>query len=149
MAGFAECRQGRLLWNREPPLLHYLGHADGIRSGLTVLENLQLAAELAQQPITKVPAMLELMQLTAAQHTQTKYLSAGQKRRVALCKIFLIERALWILDEPLTALDIQTQRIVITKIKDHLSLGGICVMTSHQALPENLPQMKRLELISC
>lgn len=156
LAGFASCPQGQLRWNEQAALsnafteqLHYLGHADGIRSGLTVIENLQLAAELSQQKITEIDTTLELMQLTGQQHTQIKYLSAGQKRRAALCKVFAIPRALWILDEPLTALDQQTQQIVLAKIHEHLSQGGICVMTSHQPLPASLPQIQRLELTSC
>lgn len=157
LAGFATCRQGQFIWHDETSStanafteqLHYVGHADGIRSGLTVLENLRLASELSQQNIQDVDNALALMQLTVSQHTQVKYLSAGQKRRVALCKVFSIPRAIWILDEPLTALDQQTQEIVLSAIQRHLEQGGLCVMTSHQPLPTVLPQMQRLELQSC
>ncbi len=159
LAGFATCGHGQLLWNDDSSavteMIHYLGHADGVRAGLTVLENLRLAGELCgftEDALRANPSydfVLEMMRLGEQAHTEIKYLSAGQKRRAALCKVFAIPRALWILDEPLTALDYQTQQIVIEKIKEHLAKGGICVMTSHQPLLTSLPQMQRLELMSC
>lgn len=157
LAGFAACRHGQIVWQDETAQtansfteqLHYVGHADGIRAGLTVLENLQLASELSLQKMHDMQAVLAAMQLTASQHKQVKYLSAGQKRRVALCKVFSIPRAIWILDEPLTALDQHTQQMVLSAIAKHLDQGGICVMTSHQPLPTTLPQLHRLELSSC
>lgn len=148
LAGFSTCQHGELFWN-DSKQIHYLGHADGIRSGLTVYENLHLTATLAEHNTQALQATLASLQLTALQHQQTKYLSAGQKRRVALGKLLLVPRTLWILDEPLTALDSGTQQIVLQQIDRHLQAGGICVMTSHQTLPITLPQMRRMELSPC
>lgn len=128
--------------------LHYIGHANGIRLGLTVAENLQLAGNLAQHPITEIEATLGLLQLNEQQHKQTQFLSAGQKRRTALARLFLIPRSLWILDEPLTSLDIATQKILLNKIEEHLAGGGMCVMTSHQPV-ELDHHVQHLRLISC
>lgn len=128
--------------------IHYIGHANGIRLGLTVAENLLLAGNLAQHPITEIEATLRLLQLNEQQHKQTQYLSAGQKRRTALARLFLIPRSLWILDEPLTSLDIATQKILLNKIEEHLDGGGMCVMTSHQPV-ELAHHVQHLRLVSC
>jgi heme exporter protein A len=128
--------------------LHYLGHANGIRLGLTVGENLHLASDLAQQAVTNLDAILALLQLNTVQHTQTQFLSAGQKRRAALARIFLLQRSLWILDEPFTSLDAATQKILLAKITEHLARGGMCVITSHQPLALELP-IQSLRLAAC
>lgn len=128
--------------------LHYIGHSNGIRLGLTVAENLQLAGELAQQPIQDIQHILSLLQLDKMRETQAQFLSAGQKRRVALAKLFLIPRQLWILDEPLTALDVATQNILLKKIEEHNESGGMCIMTSHQPV-HFMQQIQTLRIASC
>src|SRR3990167_292127 len=113
IAGATTPAAGMMYWNGDTvhtglseytEALHYIGHTNGIRLGLTVAENLLLAGELSQQTVTNLEATLALLQLTDLQHTQTQFLSAGQKRRVALARLFYIKRKLWILDEPFTAL---------------------------------------------
>lgn len=141
LAGFATPAAGDIFWNTKSiqtnlneyvETLHYLGHTNGIRLGLTVAENLRLASELAQQPLQKQQETISLLQLNAQLHTQTQFLSAGQKRRTALARLWLIARRLWILDEPLTSLDARTQEILLQKIEEHLARGGMCIMASHQ-----------------
>lgn len=157
LAGVATPATGKIFCNQQDihdpcseyaEQLHYIGHTNGIRLGLTIAENLQLAGRLAQQPINKIDDVLTLLQLDKHQHTQTQFLSAGQKRRAALAKLFLISRALWILDEPFTALDTATQQILTTKIEEHAANGGMCVMTSHQAVTFRHP-IQHLRLMSC
>lgn len=157
LAGVATPAAGKIFWNQQDihdhfseyaEQLHYIGHTNGIRLGLTIAENLQLAVKLAQQPINKIDDVLTLLQLDQHQHTQTQFLSAGQKRRAALAKLFLIPRPLWILDEPFTALDAATQHILTTKIEEHAANGGMCVMTSHQAVTFRHPILQ-LRLMSC
>lgn len=143
LAGTATPAAGDIFWNAKPvqenlseyvETLHYLGHTNGIRLGLTVAENLRLTSELAQQVSPNLQKTVSLLQLDAQLHTQTQFLSAGQKRRAALARLWLIPRRLWILDEPLTSLDMHTQEILLHKIERHLAEGGMCIMTSHQPL---------------
>lgn len=156
IAGISTSETGELYWNDHlverdraayTEQLHYLGHADGLRTGLTVMENIQLAAVLAQQPLQNLDATLSQLQLHAIRYKQIQHLSAGQKRRAALARFFLIPRALWILDEPLTALDAHTQAVVFANIHTHLQQGGLCILTSHHDLP--LPIFEQLELAAC
>jgi len=128
--------------------IHYVGHANGIRLGLTVAENLLLAGELAQHPVTDMESTLALLQLNEQQHTQTQFLSAGQKRRAALARLFLIPRSLWILDEPFTSLDVATQKMLLDKIEGHLANGGMCVMTSHHPVALKHPALQ-VRLVAC
>jgi heme exporter protein A len=128
--------------------LHYIGHTNGIRLGLTITENLQLAGNLSQHAIKDLDEILTLLQLSADKHTQAQYLSAGQKRRIALARLFLIPRSLWILDEPLTSLDVNTQTILLQQIEKHLGAGGLCIMTSHQPIAFQMP-LQQLQLAPC
>lgn len=149
IAGIATPAGGELQWQGQSLKsdLHYIGHSHGIRLGLTVTENIRLAGELAEQRITEIDPTLIRLLLSAEKNTPVQYLSAGQKRRVALAKLFLIPKILWILDEPLTSLDITTQHLLLEKINQHQQLGGICIMTSHQ--PVTLLNMQRLEVQAC
>lgn len=154
IANIATAAAGNILWNHHTAhndytdQLHYIGHANGIRLGLTIAENLMLAAELSGHAIHDMQPALSSLSLAAHQTTQTQFLSAGQKRRVALAKLLLIPRQLWILDEPLTSLDDATQKILLAAIREHVTSGGICIMTSHQPVELNLP-MQTLRLTSC
>jgi heme exporter protein A len=149
IAGIATPAGGELQWQGQSLKadLHYIGHSHGIRLGLTVTENIRLAGELAEQRITEIDPTLTQLLLSAEKNTPVQYLSAGQKRRVALAKLFLIPKIVWILDEPLTSLDITTQHLLLEKIKQHQQSGGICIMTSHQLV--TLPNMQRLEVQAC
>ena len=156
IAGLATGKENSLRWNDDwletnkaayLAQLHYLGHTDGLRTGLTVMENLQLAATLAQQTLQQVAETIATLQLDSVQHTQIQHLSAGQKRRAALARFFMLPRALWILDEPLTSLDADTQQMVTANINAHLQQGGLCILTSHQ--PLSLQNFMQLELTAC
>jgi len=130
------------------PDFHYIGHTNGIKSSLTVIENLKLCCHLLSTPfdIEKIPQILKLDNL---QNTFAKNLSAGQKRKVAIAKLFLIPKKLWLLDEPLTSLDAETQTFFLSALKQHLQQGGMAIVTTHQSLVlDNLP-IKTLRLTSC
>ena len=73
-------------------------------------------------------------------------LSQGQKRRVALARLVLCQRRLWILDEPLAALDASAARALAARIDSHLAHGGLAVLTSHQ--PVELRSRTRELLLS-
>lgn len=131
--------------------LHYIGHTNGIKQGLTVAENLQLTQHLSQSTSSALLDILTPLQLTAFTHTLTKNLSAGQKRRVALARLFLVSRKLWLLDEPLTALDTATQTFFLSRLEMHLQQGGMVIMSSHHPVSLNHVNVnvKHLRLESC
>src|SRR6185437_6697137 len=75
-----------------------------------------------------------------------RVLSQGQRRRIALARLALAKRALWILDEPLTALDDQAVDVLADLLDAHLSRGGVCVAASHQPMPIAATRAKTLAL---
>lgn len=168
LSGLSTSPQGIISWQGTPIQnlqslywhdLHYISHANGIKPGLTILENLQLAAILSSternpliRPIYDQAAILEHLQLTKYKNTFAKYLSAGQKRRLALAKLFLFFKPLWILDEPLTALDAPSQHLFLSHLQNHLQAGGLAIISSHHAI--HFPtfsetSIKTLRLESC
>lgn len=144
LTGLATPTTGEIFWLNQPiqssradyaDELHYVAHANGIKLGLTVLENCELACALHENNSENSEAILAQLDLHLHQHKLAKHLSAGQKRRLALARLFLIAKKCWILDEPLTALDAKTQTILLEKIEAHLQGGGICVISSHHTIP--------------
>jgi heme exporter protein A len=112
-----------------------------------VNENLVLTQHLNLTNPASIDTTLALLQLSAYKHQLTKHLSAGQKRRVALAKLFLFPKPIWILDEPLTALDINTQQLFLSQLDGHLKQGGMAIISSHHTLTVQAPT-KKLRLIA-
>ncbi|OGT37770.1 MAG: heme ABC exporter, ATP-binding protein CcmA [Gammaproteobacteria bacterium RIFCSPHIGHO2_12_FULL_37_14] len=155
IVGLLPPSEGEIFWQGSPihkkyqaytEHLHYIGHANGLKLGLTVRENLQLQS-LSLSLTKNISLILSQLQLTQNQDTQAKFLSAGQKRRLALAKLFLFPKRLWILDEPLTALDQTTQELFLAQLAIHLQNGGIGMVSSHQSifLKDTIP-IKNLRL---
>jgi heme exporter protein A len=118
-------------------LCHYVGHADALKSSLTAFENLSfLATLLATRSVRSgaVEAALARLGLSSVADLPTAYLSAGQKRRVALARLIAVVRPIWLLDEPLTALDLASQAIVTEIMAAHLAAGGIIIVATHAPL---------------
>jgi heme exporter protein A len=129
--------------------LAYLGHLNGLKDELSALENLSLGAPLAG--FTADPKIIEDMLrrfgLARCLHLPCKVLSQGQKRRAALARTALAtQRPLWILDEPFAALDVAAIAFLQSLIEQHLTQGGIVLLTSHQEVPIQAPQRHRIEL---
>ncbi|NYT64910.1 cytochrome c biogenesis heme-transporting ATPase CcmA [Alcaligenaceae bacterium] len=114
--------------------LLYCGHHLGLKDDLTPMENLMSSIALADESVTVDAAQLVLQKvgLRGREYLPVRALSQGQKRRVSLARLLLQKRRLWVLDEPLTALDTQASQWVTAEIDRHLSQGGIAVLTSHQ-----------------
>lgn len=129
--------------------LHYIGHSNGIKLGLTVLENLQLASHLTHGISTTIDNTLAELQLDEHKHSLAKYLSAGQKRRLALARLFLLPKTFWILDEPLTALDTHLQALFSAKLTAHLQQGGIAVISSHHPIAVTAAALHTVRLSAC
>ncbi len=115
--------------------LVYLGHAAAVKDDLSALENLRfgLAQHGARADEAALAEALAGFGLRGSEELPARALSQGQRRRVALARlVFAGEQALWILDEPLTALDVAAVALVRDRIAGHLDRGGVVVLTSHQ-----------------
>lgn len=115
----------------------YVGHGNGIHGDLTAVENLHFSACLAGSAVARTELLDTLRRLGLGQavHLPAKFLSQGQKRRLALARLFIQRRPLWILDEPFTALDVRTTAQLAQHLADHVAAGGMVVLTSHQEVP--------------
>ena len=114
----------------------YLGHLNAIKDELNALENLRIGAGLAGCKVDdkQVIAALRRLGLRGRETLPVKVLSQGQRRRVALARLLLCNAALWILDEPLTALDVGAVELMQELIGEHLVNNGMVIYTTHQPL---------------
>ncbi len=113
---------------------HYLGHTDALKPALTAAENLRFAGSLGRGQGTDPADALARFGLSHAADLACGYLSAGQRRRVALARLLVSPRPLWLLDEPATALDEASQQVLGTVMSEHLAAGGLIVAATHAAL---------------
>jgi heme exporter protein A len=115
---------------------HYVGHSDALKSLLTVTENLAFLAALldAGHGGMAVDAALKAVGLSHAADLPVAYLSAGQKRRGALARLLVVKRPLWLLDEPMTALDTASQALMARIMMAHVSQGGMIIAATHAPL---------------
>src|SRR5690606_35307304 len=109
--------------------LLYIGHQNGIKADRTAVENLSLASMVGGRPATDdaIDAALRGMGLAGCEDIPCRFLSQGQKRRVALCRLLLAGRRLWVLDEPYTALDAAAIGTMQETLHRHLDAGGMVI----------------------
>ncbi len=114
--------------------LTYIGHLNGLKDDLTALENLTMSARAAGSEVSedKALAALAAIGVERCANLPARVLSQGQKRRVTLARLWLAEGQLWILDEPFAALDIASVSRLAAKLGEHLSSGGMAILTTHQ-----------------
>ena len=112
---------------------HYLGHADGVKSALTAGENLAFAAAMLGGDASRAAQLgaLSALGLSHVIDFPARLLSAGQRRRVALARLMIAKRPLWLLDEPTTALDAVAQVAFAAIMRAHVEDGGIVVAAVH------------------
>jgi heme exporter protein A len=112
--------------------LVYLGHAAAVKDDLTAEENLAVALRLSQTVFDErqIRAALERMGVPLAR--PVRRMSQGQRRRAALARLFLSKAPLWLLDEPLAALDAGAAQVVEALIRERVAAGGSVVFTTHQ-----------------
>ena len=115
---------------------HLLGHRDAIKPSLSVLENVAFWFDFlgGDASRTSPAAALEAVGLMHLRDLPTAFLSAGQRRRLAIARLVALKRPVWLLDEPTTALDAAGQTTVAALMTDHLRAGGIIVAATHQPL---------------
>lgn len=128
--------------------LCYLGHHNATKDDLTPLENLRISARLSGESLSEDDALdaLEQVGLAGREDLACKYLSQGQRRRVALARLVGRRAPLWILDEPFVALDTAAVAWLSGLIGSHLQRGGLCVMTTHQPVAIAAGAVKELTL---
>jgi len=153
LCGLGQPERGQVLWRNAPtqidftPLrreMMYVGHALGLKEGLSALENLRFHAQLIQSvfEMTKTQDVLASLGLRGRENLPLRVLSQGQKRRVALAKLLLYPLPLWILDEPFVALDAQGLEVLVRGIQAHLAQQGLLVYTSHQRVEIDAPGLE-------
>eukprot|EP01037_Dinobryon_pediforme_P002348 gene2348-2385_t len=110
---------------------HYIGHQDGLKTSLTAAENLDFWAQMLSNIQETPKNALKQLNMGHIADVPVAYLSAGQRRRVALARLLVAKRNIWMLDEPTTALDAATQTVFATICCTHLAQGGLILAATH------------------
>lgn len=114
--------------------LGWLGHLDGLKGDLTVAENIQVANRLrglASERARPIGDALAAFDLTLLADRPVRTLSAGQRRRSALARLVASNAKVWLLDEPLNALDTASQAALRGALTRHLEAGGLAIAATH------------------
>jgi len=157
LCGFMQPTAGEIRWRGQDVReldeeyfseMIYLGHLNAIKDELNALENLNISAGLSGCDVSEKEALAALrrMGLRRREHLPVKVLSQGQRRRVALSRLLVGGAHLWVLDEPLTALDVGAVGLMQELIGEHLSKGGMVIFTTHQPLQVAGVQTRQLTL---
>ena len=128
LAGLTQAETGTI--DRNAPH-HWVAHRDGLKPHETPREHLTLWARAWGQPQTDIEPLLEEMGLSRPSDVPAKHLSAGQRRRTALARLRLENRPVWLLDEPLTALDADGKALLLDMIAAHRAQGGGIIAAIH------------------
>ncbi len=133
--------EGQVRWHSPlAPDLLYLGHQPGVREELTARENLRFSAALNNQP-RDVDAALDAVDLYGFEDVPAAHLSAGQKRRVALARLWLAPKKVWVLDEPYTAIDQNGVARLDQRIRDAAGNGTLVLYTSHHRVGDDVRRL--------
>jgi len=146
LSGLRDAEQGEVVRAFEPAACHWLGHRNALNAALTPYENLRFWCALQGVPADGIRGALREFDLSRVADQPCRQLSAGQKRRAALARLAIVRRAVWFLDEPLSALDEAGIRHWLNLLQAHQRQGGAAVITSHQPLPAQLPGLRAMEL---
>jgi heme exporter protein A len=145
VAGLTRADAGEVFWDGEATArdrgrfhvqLLYAGHLPGIKDDLSAEENLKGALALRGVTVDDEAVRGALAQsgLDKRRHLPARRLSAGQRRRIGLARLMLDPALLWALDEPLTALDDEGQRLFERLLVRHLERGGLALLATHHDL---------------
>ncbi len=153
LCGFREPDEGLVQWRGQAindssyyAEMAYIGHLDGVKKELTVLENLKMALALSQAGHYSIAAALTKVHLTGYDDALVQSLSAGQKRRLSLSRLLITQNTLWILDEPFTSLDKHGIALIESLRIEHCANGGMIVLTSHHDITVQDVQVSRINL---
>jgi heme exporter protein A len=145
LCGLLPLEEGRVFWRGANTAddalafhaeLAYLGHDNALKADLNAHENLHYAVGLrrAVQPADIAAALARVGIGVEAARVAVRRLSAGQRRRVALARVVLLNSALWVLDEPTANLDATGQQLAAELLETHLRAGGAAVVATHRPI---------------
>jgi len=141
LCGLTRPETGQVTWHGESieknrqtygAELAYFGHTNGLKADLTVTQNLEFAVELYGQSGDQIPVLLDALNLSLCAKLEARYLSAGQKRRTALARVLMSGTTVWLLDEPVTNLDMAGREYVLDQLRAHIADGGLVVAATHE-----------------
>jgi heme exporter protein A len=145
VSGLSPLSEGEVSWCGQPIADNesfcaeriYVGHDLAMKEDLSAMENLHMDAAIGGQSVKPETVLIALksLGLKGREHLPFRVLSQGQKRRAALARLMTRRATLWILDEPVSALDVPAQAAVAKILENHLDQGGMVLFTSHQPLP--------------
>ena len=145
VCGLAEALSGKICWRGQDTRIDpgawraelvYLGHTPGLKDELSAAENLRFQSQIDGWALSseQIDGALQRVGLGRQQQVPLRRFSQGQKRRAALARLIARPVALWVLDEPLAALDQPAQQLVAQLLAGHVQAGGLALVTSHQPL---------------
>ncbi len=114
---------------------HFLGPVNAMKPALSVRENLAFWRGLGGTPDLTPADALEKVELAHLLDLPFSYLSTGQRRRVAIARLFVTRRPLWLVDEPTSGLDTQSEAVFARLLADHLAGGGMAIAATHLPIP--------------
>jgi len=143
-AGLIQATEGEIAWNGEDITrcryqfqsdISYFGHTNGVKAELTARENMAVMHALSGARLKiDYSLILEQIGLTGMEDVLLSRLSAGQKRRIGLTRLFMATSKLWLLDEPFNALDKNGKAIIEQLIVKHCTEGGMVIFATHQLM---------------
>ncbi|WP_064605405.1 cytochrome c biogenesis heme-transporting ATPase CcmA [Photobacterium sp. J15] len=168
IAGLGRADSGTVCWKNEDiesaredyhQDLLFLGHQTGVKRELTAFENLAFFQAMHRNSqdsdLTGLPQVsgedclwqaLAHVGLAGREDVPAGQLSAGQQRRVALARLWISNHKLWILDEPLTAIDKQGVKVLERLFLSHVERGGIVILTTHQDMFTDSNHLRKIKL---
>lgn len=146
LSGLRDPEQGQVTRRVEPEDCHWVGHRNALNPALTPFENLRFWCAIQNVPAENIRGALREFGLQRVADHPCRQLSAGQQRRAALARLAIVRRTVWFLDEPLSALDENGVRHWQGLLSAHQQQGGAAIITSHQALPGPLANLRTWEL---
>ncbi|WP_194304046.1 heme ABC exporter ATP-binding protein CcmA [Chthonobacter albigriseus] len=127
------------------PHCHYLGHRDALKTALSVAENLAFWRDFSGSPGATVDEALDAVDLLDLSDLPAGYLSAGQRRRLAIARLVAVDKPIWLLDEPTAALDAASEARLVAVMAAHLAAGGSILAATHLSIALAGTRTLRLE----
>jgi heme exporter protein A len=145
LGGLTRPHEGKVLFapDHDDVPRHYLGHSDAVKPSETAEEQARFWARYFGQQVATATAALERVGLSSRAEVPGRGLSAGQKRRLALTRLLIDPRRLWLLDEPTAALDVSGRKLVEQLVEEHRASGGAVIAAIHG---EGFPNSRTLDL---
>lgn len=154
--GLIQLSEGEITWNDRnindiryqfQSDITYFGHMNGVKEGLSAIENMKVMHALSgYKSGVDYSSILKTIGLAGMENVLVGRLSAGQKRRVGLSRIFMAKSKLWLLDEPFNALDKEGKKIIEQLIIEHCKSGGMTIFSTHQTIEIDAYPLQHIHL---